>query len=189
MTRDLRNDLIQATMILFNEKGLKFTMDDLAKQLQISKKTIYTVVKDKESLLQEMVDYCFDEIKQSEAAVLKREDLDTISRLKALLAAMPETFAKLDLSQLYVLEDRFPKVYMHVRERLEGGWEPTIKLIEEGIEEGVIRPISIPVFKTMMEASLETFFKRDILIKNHLTYQQGLNEVVDILINGIIVKE
>ena len=34
----------------FNQKGMKFTMDDIAKQLSISKKTIYKVFDDKEKL-------------------------------------------------------------------------------------------------------------------------------------------
>ena len=37
----------------------------------------------------------------------------------------------------------------------------------------------------MLEASLEQFFRRDILKKNKLTYQDALNEVVEILMIGI----
>ena len=35
--------ILEGTVKAFNEKGLKFTMDDVAKLLGISKKTIYTV--------------------------------------------------------------------------------------------------------------------------------------------------
>ncbi len=36
---------MQGTLQAFNQKGLKFTMDDIAKILGISKKTIYTLQK------------------------------------------------------------------------------------------------------------------------------------------------
>ena len=60
--------------------------------------------------------------------------------------------------------------------------------MEKGMEEGVVRPIKIPIFKMMMEAALEQFFQRDILVRNKISYADGLLEVVDILIDGIIAK-
>ena len=44
MTLELQ--ILDAAIEAFNEKGVKFTMDDIAKALGISKKTIYTVYKD-----------------------------------------------------------------------------------------------------------------------------------------------
>lgn len=51
--------ILEGTIKAFNEKGLKFTMDDVAKILGMSKKTIYTVFRDKESMFLAMVDYMF----------------------------------------------------------------------------------------------------------------------------------
>lgn len=56
-------------------------------------------------------------------------------------------------------------------ERLETGWETTISLLEQGMKEGVIRPVKIPIVKMMLEAALEQFFQRDILISNGISYQ------------------
>ena len=67
---ELRETILEETIQAFNKKGLKFTMDDIAALLGISKKTIYTVFQDKNTLVSEMVDYCFDSIKESEQKVL-----------------------------------------------------------------------------------------------------------------------
>ena len=64
--QNLKDDILEATIQAFQKKGLKFTMDDIASLLGISKKTIYTVFPDKNSLVLEMVDYCFSSIKESE---------------------------------------------------------------------------------------------------------------------------
>ena len=53
----VREEILDATIVLFNQKGLKFTMDDLARELHRSKKTIYVIFPDKKKLLDEMVDY------------------------------------------------------------------------------------------------------------------------------------
>ena len=75
-----------------------------------------------------------------------------------------------------------------LEERLENGWESTIALIVRGMEEGVIRPVSVPLVKMMLEASLEQFFQRDILIQNQMNYVDALEQVVDILVYGIAAE-
>ena len=186
---DNKEKILQATIQAFNQKGLKFTMDDIASILAMSKKTIYTIFKDKNTLFMEMVDYLFDTIKESESEIIEDNTLSTIEKIRRILGVMPESYKDIDLRQLYMLKDKFPEIYRHVEERLENGWETTIKLLEQGIEEGVIRPVNVLMFKMMMEASIEQFFQRDILMRAGMTYTQGLDEIVGILLDGVAVKE
>jgi AcrR family transcriptional regulator len=181
----VREEILEATIVLFNEKGLKFTMDDLAKELHRSKKTIYVIFPDKKKLLDEMVDYIFDSIKVSEKEILEDETLSTVQKLHCLLGAMPEKYREIDFNRLYCLQDKYPRIYHHVQERLENGWEATIGLIEQGKREGVIREVSIPVFKIMMQATIEQFFQRNVLAENGIGYGKALAEVVEILVFGI----
>ena len=186
---DNKEKILQATIQAFNQKGLKFTMDDIASILAMSKKTIYTIFKDKNTLFMEMVDYLFDTIKESESEIIEDNTLSTIEKIRRILGVMPESYKDIDLRQLYMLKGKFPEIYRHVEERLENGWETTIKLLEQGIEEGVIRPVNVLMFKMMMEASIEQFFQRDILMRAGMTYIQGLDEIVGILLDGVAVKE
>ena len=182
---ELRETILEGTIQAYCEKGLKFTMDDVAKVLGMSKKTIYTVFRDKESLFLTMVDYMFDSIKESEQRVLADDSLSTIEKLRQMLGVLPDGYKDLDFRQLYLLKDKYPTIYKQVERRLETGWETTISLIEQGMEEGVIRRVQIPIVKIMLEASLEQFFQRDILIQNQIAYKDALQEVVDILVDGI----
>ena len=40
----------------------------------------------------------------------------------------------------------------------------------------------------MMSATIEQFFKEDILVTNKISYKEALMEVVNILMNGIAVN-
>ncbi len=182
---DIKTQILEATIKVFHQKGIKFTMDDLAKKLGMSKKTIYTVFKDKNELFLSMVDYLFDAIKESENEIIQNEKLSTVEKIQAILCVLPDGYKDLDFGQLYILKDKYPKIYKKVEKRLENGWENTIMLLEKGMEEGVIRDVNIPIVKMMLEASLEQFFQRDILKRNKLSYQKALNEVVEILMMGI----
>lgn len=182
---ELKETILQGTIQAFRSKGLKFTMDDIASLLGMSKKTIYTVFPDKLTLITEMVDYCFSSIKESEQRVLNDTTLDTVEKLRAILGVLPESYRDIDFEQLYLLKEKYPKVYKRVEQQLENGWEGTIALLEQGMAEGCIRQLRIPVLKTMMEATLEQFFQRDVLVRNGISYQEALDEVVNILVDGI----
>ena len=176
-TEGLQKNILDATLRVFDQKGLKFTMDDLAKELSISKKTIYTVYDDKEALFLAMVDYIFDSIKESEQMILTDPSLSVVEKLHRILGVLPEGYQNIDLRKLYSLRDKYPKIY-----------QPTIQLIEMGMAEGSIRPVPICLVKMMLEASIEQFFQRDILSRNQLTYADALKEVVEILMYGIVQR-
>lgn len=182
---ELRETILEGTLEVFNRKGIKFTMEDIARALNISKKTIYTVFEDKNALFMAMVDYLFDSIKESERQVLADETLNTLEKIRKILGVMPESYKNVDFRQLYMLREKYPAIYKKVEERLETGWESTISLLEQGMEEGAVRRVSIPLVKMMLEASLEQFFRRDILIRNDIGYMEALEMVVDILVDGI----
>ncbi len=181
----IRNDVMHACIALFNEKGLKFTMDDVAKACGISKKTMYVIYKDKEEMFLAVVDFLFDRIKESEALVLADDSLPTIDKVKKLLGVLPESYKEMDFGKFYVLRDKYPLIFEKVEERLETGWETTIQLLEQGIKEGVLRPVDINLVKLMYEATLEQFFRRDYVKRSGVSYNKTLSQVVDILVEGI----
>lgn len=134
-------NILDATLRVFDQKGLKFTMDDLAKELSISKKTIYTVYDDK-ALFLAMVDYIFD-LHQGKRA----DDPDrSFPQCSGKTAPHPVSAAgRLSeyRSSKIIFSDKYPKIYQKVELRLSTGWEPTIQLIEMGMAEGSIRPVPI----------------------------------------------
>lgn len=189
MDQKLKKQILEGTVQVFNEKGPKFTMDDIAKKLGISKKTIYTVFDTKQEMFVDVVDYLFDAIKEEERKVVEDPSLSTYEKIKKILGVLPNSYAEIDFRQMYLFKDKHPEAFKKVEERLETGWESTIALLEQGMKEGVIRPIRIPILKMMLEASIEQFLQKDTLLKSQISYQQGLEEVVEILVDGIIVKK
>ncbi len=184
---ELRDRIMEGAITCFREKGIRFTMDDLAEKLGMSKKTIYTVFAGKHELLVAMVEHVFFSIKESENKVLWDKNLTTVEKLRKLMGVFPDAYRDINFQGVFELREKYPEIYEIVEEKLETGWEATIALLEQGMTEGTIRKISIPIFKMMFEASLEQFFQRDILQKNSISYQQALTEVVDILIDGVVI--
>lgn len=182
---DIQEKIINAAIEEFGKKGLKFTMDDIAKNLAMSKKTLYTVYDSKESILLGVADYCFAEIKRSEKEIIENEDMDIVTKIEKILVVLPERYQNIGLSNLYQLRDKYPQIYKRVESYLSTDWDATIALLQEGMRQGVIRPISISVLQAMVEGTIQAFLAKDILVENGITYEQAMQEMTQIIMQGI----
>ena len=185
---ELRVRILDEAAKLFDEKSMRFTMDDLARSLAMSKKTIYTVFRTKRSIMTATIDRFFAEAYKEQEEILADTSLTTTEQLRRVIGSVPERYIGHDLSQLYVLKDRYPSVYRHWHNCREEYWNAVEVLIKNGIAEGMIRSVSMPILKSMFQRTVEQFFQSDILIKNKIAYRDALSEVADILIDGISVK-
>ena len=66
----MKETIIQEAINLYRIKGLSFTMNDIAQNLHIAKKTIYRYFDSKESLLQGIVEYGFALIQENKKQIL-----------------------------------------------------------------------------------------------------------------------
>ena len=177
--------VLNAAIDEFGKKGLKFTMDDIAKNLSMSKKTLYRIFDTKETMLLALADYCFADIKRSEKAIVDDDSLDIVTKIEKIMVVLPERYQNIGLSNLYQLKDKYPNIYSRVASYLSTDWDATIALIEQGMEEGKIRPISIPILQAMVENTIQSFMQEDVLVENGITYETAMQEMITIIMHGI----
>ena len=184
--REMREKIIDTAIEEFTRNGLKFTMNDVAKALGISKKTIYTVFESKQDVLMAIADrYArdFTDMRQELEAVT---ELDTLEKLYRLFCAIPTKYYNIGLSRIFELAQKYPKQYKYLMEAVSQGWALAEQYLEKGIREGKIRKdISKPVVMAMIRGTVICFLESDILYKNGLTYEQGKEEMVQIIMKGI----
>ena len=147
-------------MQLFRQQGLHFTMQQVAEPLHISKKTIYTVYPSKEALLLDMVDHAFADIHRCKQEILAGSGT-LQEKLRAVIIAMPTEYAAL---------------------------EPTMALLEQAVAEGIMRPVSLPVLRQMITASIESFLADRSLAESGVHYVAVLEEMISILLEGVLPR-
>lgn len=185
----MREKIIDATVEEFKQNGLKFTMNDLAKHLGISKKTIYTVFESKQAVLVAVSDRYAADLNSMQEELEANVSLNVVQKLEKLLCALPEKYYNIGLSRIYELAEKYPKPYRHLMRSVNNGWEQAEKYLEKGMEEGMIREVSIPVVMAMVKGTVYCFMESDILYQNELTYEQAKKEMVEILMKGIKTGE
>lgn len=182
---ELKKQCLEQTLLIMSERGLKFTMSELAKQLGMSKKTLYQLFESKEALLTEVVDNSFATIKEAEKKILDDDSLDILQKIKALTIVLPDSYKTLNWQRMSELADKYPKIYHQVQEGLESDWESTLALYQEAVQLGVIRETNLILLKAMIEASIEHFLTSDILSQHGIAYVEALEGMMDIILYGI----
>lgn len=184
----IRQEIMDAVISQFNQKGMKFTMDDISRELHISKKTIYKEFNDKDELFYATVDYGFSAIKEKEAEILADDSMDIVEKISRVIICLPDNYKNIDFRRIYQLRDKYPEVYARVATRIETDWEETEKLLRQAMDEGRIKDVPIPVIKLTIEGAIEKFISSETLAETNVSYEEALSYMIDIIINGIRIN-
>src|SRR5512138_1467464 len=126
---------------LYRRYGIKsVTMDDVAKHLGISKKTLYGFFRDKEDLVKKVL--MLEYQRQSELYVnLEVRGLNAIEELFEAYKILKELFRDYHPSMEYDLRKYYPDLYFRIREiRRKRIYESAYRNMNKGKKEGLYRP-------------------------------------------------
>ena len=132
-----------------------------------------------------MVDEAFASIHRRKQAIL--DGPGTLEeKIRSVIIALPESSSAMDLQQLELLDERYPRVAQRVRQHLETGWEPTLALLEQAMEQGLMRRVSLPVLQGMICAAIEHFLADRSLEAQGISYTQALEEMISMILEGVL---
>lgn len=182
-------EIVKAAIAEFGEKGIRFTMDDLAARLRISKRTLYEAVDSKEEVISRAIDLVFADIKKQEREICDSAEPDIVGKIRKVVCLLPRNFASIEYKKIYEIKRYYPELYRQIENRLSGDWEATFALFGQAMREGRIRPINVHVIRQMILGAWRNFFDETFLSNHQLTFDQALQEMMDILFDGIVIRE
>lgn len=133
-------DLFLRVVELFKKYGVKsVTMDDISRELGISKKTLYQIVKDKRELVDKIMDFEFDTNFECFSQINKR-DLNAIDELFEVNKYMMSQLKFHSHSFEYDLKKYYPDIHQRIHTRkLEVMYASVVENINKGKKEGLYR--------------------------------------------------
>lgn len=182
---DLKDRVLNAAAESFEEHGVRFTMDDLARRLAMSKRTIYEQVGKKEDVIAMVINETFANIEAQERAILDDPSLDVLTKLKRILTVEPSRAEFVNPDLVAQLHDSYPAMYELIVEHLSAGWDDTLSLVEEATRQGLLRPVRPLLLREILLAVTEQMLRDDFLASAGLTHAEALAEVVDIVFRGL----
>lgn len=181
------DEIVKATIAEFDENGIRFTMDDLAKRLRISKRTLYSHIASKEKLIFDIIELNFRSIKEQEKKIMENNGLDVLEKLRRVLCIMPFSNVPIDYLRIHEIKEFYPKLYERIEYHLSTEWENTLYLIQEGITEKKLKPVKPELLRQMILGTYINFLGKDFLAGCNMSYKEATDEMIDIIINGITI--
>lgn len=175
---------------LFFKSGFyKITMDEIAKGLRISKKTIYKHFPSKKNLLEAIVNSF---LLSTQSRILKNigEQENAILKMKALSELFAELSLKMNRKMLYDLQIHMPELWKTVesfREKLiRNIWED---IINQGKKEGYIVNKPNDIIITFILSSIQSIINPTFLINHNYSMNEAFKITFDLIIQGLLTAE
>ncbi|MDP3313617.1 TetR/AcrR family transcriptional regulator [Lutibacter sp.] len=136
----MKCEILQKAGEIFLKLGFKsVTMDDIANELAISKKTIYKHFKNKEELVDETTVHLHDIMHKSVLCICEK-GFNAIQENFEIKKMFKDLMKNSDDSPIYQLKKFYPKTYTRMMEKEFSMFKDCIlNNIEKGIEEGLYR--------------------------------------------------
>ena len=139
--------LRQARADFFSQGYTSFTMDALAAELGMSKKTLYVHFAGKDEIISAVIDHLAGEVRAEADALLRNRELNLAEKLRGFVEAMVQRMALLSPRTVRDLQRFAPHLFQQVQE-VRGKTLPYVfgRFIEEGQLAGLIRGTLPPAF-------------------------------------------
>jgi len=172
---------------LFSRYGLRpVTMDDIAKELSVSKKTLYKFFANKEELVAQVVDKVFDSIK---TRMLEQLDGDgnAIDMLFAMDDVVCENIEAHDHSMQFQLERYYPEVFAELEiKRRDIVYTMMEANIKKGKAEGIYREeLDADVVAFLYYARARTMTEADLHFLKDRPMRDLMREILIYHVRGI----
>ncbi|MEX3619691.1 TetR/AcrR family transcriptional regulator [Paenibacillus glucanolyticus] len=181
----MRERILNETMRLIQRQGFTFTVSDLVRELAISKRTIYDHFSSKEEIVEHIIDGMIRHIQEQERDIAADEELTIPEKLRQILICLPQEMEKMDLGMLPDLKrshyPQWEKLDTFFREE----WGIVSELMEQGMAEGSLKRIHLPVFIDLYLGSLHQIYDSRATVKHQLPLGELLESIMDILLFGI----
>lgn len=184
----MRDRITKAVIEEIHDKGIKFTMDDLAGRLGISKRTLYEHCSSKVEVLDNIIEQTLREADEKTIQIVEDPELSLIDKIKGVMTVLPNHYELYDLKILDQLKRYFPEQWTKVNDALQDDWNTLRVLIEQGIREGIIRDMNVNlIMKLIIDATNSTLDQR-FFLKNHISVTQALSSIVEVLLYGLMPR-
>ncbi|MCJ8211533.1 TetR/AcrR family transcriptional regulator [Mucilaginibacter sp. RS28] len=161
---DHRERILSGSLELFMQAGIKgVTMDDIARHLGMSKKTIYQFFADKNELVIELVKLRMREDEDMMQDLLKNSE-NVIEQLVKMMRCQEEVVGRMNPMLIHDLQKYHPEGWKQIQNFKSAVFVDTLEqILKEGIEQGYIRPeIDAKIISRMRMAQVDAGFNQNI---------------------------
>lgn len=186
MDAELESRIVRKASELFQLHGIRaVTMDFIATEIGISKRTLYEVFADKDTLLIKTLEYQ-EEQNSRERAELAKTCSSSFELCLKEYERVIRGLRRINRNYMRDLQKYHPKVAVYFEKSREANRKRMIGNTEKGMEEGYIRPeLNSKILALLLQAQLEVLISSDVVESNHLSFLEVFETIVTNYARGI----
>jgi AcrR family transcriptional regulator len=186
---DARRRMVAGARRHFFANGFRHvTMDDLAGDLGMSKKTFYAHFPSKNDLLKSVLTHKLDEVEADLARVARASSADFPAALRDMLAAVQRHTAEVQPHFIRDIRRGAPELFQLVEERRRGIIQRHFgRLFAEGRKAGVIRKdISTRLLIEILLGAVQAVINPPKMAELGLTPKTGFADIIKVVLHGVV---
>ncbi|MEM8900589.1 MAG: TetR/AcrR family transcriptional regulator [Bacteroidota bacterium] len=187
----MRERILEQASSLFMKWGIKnITLDEIAKGLGISKKTIYQYFENKGKLVYEVSKAHMQE-DEREIKELTAESVNAIDELVRLVQCMTRGLNEVNPLVVYEIKKYYPESWNLFEEHKKHFLEGLVRHnLQQGIEEGLFRPsLDVEIITRMRLAQIEVGFDEEFFPPGKFDYRQVHIQMFETYLYGIVTEK
>jgi AcrR family transcriptional regulator len=161
-------------------------MDDIARHLSVSKKTLYQHFADKDELVYRMSErYLARTSKNYE--LIKSTSANSVEELSRISVRMKKDFESMNPSMLFDLQKFHPKAWgLYNQHKTQVISESVEKNINQGIKDGLFRPdLNATILARIRMAMMESGFNENIFPREQFNFVEVQTQVFELFVYGM----
>lgn len=183
--------IIKESARIFFRYGIKsISMDDVARELGISKKTLYLYVENKTDLVQKILDYNLtNQCREKDAIAGKK--LNAIAILLEVSKMVNRHLRQMNPALTYDLQKYYPDIFRnYITKKREELYKDIKKNIEQGISEGLYRDdLNVELLARLYIKKIENIHDPDFLPSTEFNIENIFEVMFESHIRGIANKK
>lgn len=174
---------------LFKEGFYKTTMDDVASELGMSKKTIYKFFPSKDDLVMAIAKHFMNGMKNKIIPALS-SDKNAIEKLAELISILAKASEKISPQRMDEIRKYFPNLWNEIDKfRTQMMFGNITKVIDQGKAEGLFIDYPTSIIMNVLVASVRNIVNPDFILNHNFSIIEAARYAFKIIIGGIVTDK
>ncbi len=182
--------ILEQAFVSFTQKGPKnFTVDALAVELGMSKKTIYGIFPTKEILIENIFEHLTDSIRKEFEDIANSEE-NPIVRFNTIIDSLSKKIVRIPLASLMELKVRYPLIWQRVTNFRKEMSKNFALFFKEAQKQGLAKSdIDMEKAASIFLYIINNTLQPEFFIANDLAPSDGIKLFVRMITEGLLTEE
>lgn len=185
MAKEIRERIITAALREINCRGTEFHMDDLARNLRISKRTLYEQFSSKQDIIKEALFSLMHTIHNEHLQMMANENLSTEDKIIQFFNFRSPDISILSVRRTTEILAKMPELQRALKEAHRQDWELLSQLLDQALQEEDFKDFDKSLLIHMLESATNDILEYFDEIRHDYSFPEYMEKCVRIILYGI----